>query len=156
MSSEWRRTPKKKYKPRDPDITSAMMSKVKNRDSKAELLLRRELWKRNYRYRLHSKRLIGKPDIVFSRRRIVIFVDGDFWHGRALLEEGLDGLKRGIRTKRASWWIAKIEKTVERDRIVTEILRSSGWKVLRFWESEVLNRTPSVVEEIERSFGQSG
>ena len=136
MEKTWRNLPKREYVPRSPAITSSMMSKVKNRDSKAELLLRREIWSRGFRYRLHSKHLIGKPDLAFCRQKPAVFVDGDFWHGRALIEEGVEGLRRGLRSERAEWWISKIQKTIERDEEVSHALSEKGWRILRFWESE--------------------
>ena len=149
MKSPWRNRAKRKYVARDPRITSGMMSKVKSRDSKAEKLLRRELWRRGWRYRIHSKILIGKPDVVFRKYGLIVFVDGDFWHGRALRDEGVEGLKRGLRTDRADWWISKIQKTVLRDDEVTKVLEESGWKVLRFWESEIIANLESIVQKIE-------
>lgn len=149
MSKPWRQKPKKKYKKRDPKVTSAIMSAVKSKGSKAELILRKELWKRGFRYRLHDKKLIGKPDIVFKSLKTVIFVDGDFWHGRALIEEGVKGLRRGLRTDRSDWWIAKLQRTVERDKEVTKVLVDDGWKVIRFWESEIKENLKDVADEIE-------
>ncbi len=125
------------------------MSKVRSRDNKAELLLRKEIWSRGYRYRLHLKRLIGKPDLVFSNKHLIVFVDGDFWHGRALIEEGVKGLKKGLRTDRADWWIEKIEKTIRRDKWVNESLENEGWKVLRFWESEIIRNCTMIADSIE-------
>ena len=145
----WRQKPKRTYVTRDPAVTSAMMSAVKNRDSKAELLLRRALFARGWRYRLHSRKLIGQPDLVFGTRKIVVFVDGDFWHGRALLEEGVEGLRKGLRTERSDWWIKKIKKTIQRDSDVNASLKSNGWIVLRFWESNILADVNTVVKAIE-------
>lgn len=153
MPKTWRTAAKRIYTPRDTAVTSAMMSTVKNRNSKAELLLRRTLFSRGWRYRLHSKQLIGKPDLVFPRRRVVVFVDGDFWHGRALLEEGIEGLRRGLRTERSDWWIAKIGRTVERDEAVTKSLKDSGWTVLRFWESEIIDDIERIVKLVEKVLG---
>jgi len=149
MEVVWRRKPVKAYRPRAATVTSKMMAAVKNRDSKAEMLLRRQLHSCGLRYRLHSSRLIGKPDIVFSKARLAIFVDGDFWHGRALVEEGVEGLKRGLRTQRSQWWIAKISKTVSRDVFVTQSLELDGWSVQRFWESDVLKGVKSISSKIE-------
>jgi DNA mismatch endonuclease (patch repair protein) len=149
----WRDLPKKQYQPRDPSTTSAMMAAVKSKDGKAELILRHALHARGHRYRLHVRRLMGKPDIVFAAKRLLVFVDGDFWHGRALIEEGVEGLRRGIRTQRSEWWIEKINKTVERDRKVSLALTGEGWRVLRFWESEVLADLQSVVCKIESLLG---
>ncbi len=155
MPKTWRTVAKRKYIPRNPVVTSAMMATVKNRNSKAELLLRRTLFARGWRYRLHSKHLIGKPDLVFRKRRIVVFVDGDFWHGRALVEEGIEGLKRGLRTERSDWWVAKIQRTVERDRTVTRSLNNDGWTVIRFWESEIVENVESVVLKLESKLNDS-
>jgi DNA mismatch endonuclease (patch repair protein) len=149
--SPWRSTPKKPYKERDPKVTSAMMAAVKGKNNKAELALRKELWSRGLRYRLYDSSLIGKPDLVFKGPRVVIFVDGDFWHGRALVEEGVEGLKRGLRTQRSDWWIQKIGRNVDRDRKVTRRLRRAGWRVMRFWESEVQKDLFKVADKVERT-----
>lgn len=149
MNEPWRKEPKRKYKSRDPKITSAMMAAVKSKNSKAEIAIRKELWKRGFRYRLHAKQLIGKPDLVFRKKKILVFIDGDFWHGRALIEEGVEGLKRGLRTERSDWWIAKIERNVNRDIEVTEKLKSEGWNVLRYWESEVRKNVFAVADRIQ-------
>lgn len=145
----WRKEPKKKYKARDPKLTSVMMSAVKSKGSKAETAIRKELWKRGYRYRLHVKKLVGKPDLVFRKYKTLVFIDGDFWHGRALLEEGVEGLKRGLRTERSEWWIAKLKRTVKRDQEVTKKLISEGWCVLRYWESEVLKDVKAIADKVE-------
>lgn len=148
-NNPWRKEPKKKYKARDPKVTSAMMSAVKSKGSKAEIAIRKELWNRGFRYRLHAKKIFGKPDLVFRKHKTVVFIDGDFWHGRALIEEGVSGLKRGLRTERSDWWIAKLERNVNRHKEVTEKLTGEGWRVLRYWESEVLKNTKTVADKIE-------
>lgn len=74
-----------------------MMSKVRNKDSKAEVALRKELWHCGYRYRLHVCDLRAGPDLVFPSARAAVFVDGDFWHGRTLVEEGREALEATIR-----------------------------------------------------------
>src|SRR5687768_948190 len=104
MPPAWRPAPKKNYKPRDVATTSAMMAAVRSRDNAAELMLRRELWRRGFRYRKQSRLLIGRPDIVFPKYRTVIFVDGDYWHGRALREGGEAQLRLVIRGERFDWW----------------------------------------------------
>lgn len=131
-----------------------MMSAVKNKGGKAEMVLRKALHKRGFRYRLHDRQLIGRPDIVFRRQSLAIFVDGDFWHGRALVDEGTNGLLRGLRTKRSAWWIEKITKTVKRDNKVTAELGRQGWLVLRFWESDVLADVEPALRQIESLFRQ--
>ena len=104
-----------------------------SRDTRAELLLRRELWKRGARYRLHRRDLVGKPDLAFVRARVAVFCDGDFWHGKGWPDDE-QKLARG---SNASYWRAKIAYNVERDQRVTGELVSQGWTVLRFWESEI-------------------
>jgi DNA mismatch endonuclease, patch repair protein len=125
--------------------------KTPRRDTAVERKLRRELWARGLRYRIHRTELRGKPDIVFARERLVIFCDGDFWHGKnwhsrqPKLAAGSNG----------DYWVAKIMSNMKRDNAVTESLRASGWTVLRFWESEVKNNLLSVVKEIVAALKQS-
>jgi DNA mismatch endonuclease, patch repair protein len=125
--------------PRDPAATSRMMARVKNKDSKAELLLRRHLYAEGLRYRLHAKDVLGKPDIVIRGKKLAIFVDGDFWHGNPeeWRRRGHTSLE-GMFPTNTAWWVSKIERTVSRDREVTEALAALGWSVVRLWESEIL------------------
>jgi DNA mismatch endonuclease (patch repair protein) len=111
-------------------------------------LLRRELWRRGLRYCLHVAGLPGRPDIVFPKRRIAIFCDGDFWHGRNL-DARLRTLARG---HNAAYWIAKIRGNVERDRQNTLALEAAGWVVLRFWETDVLRETQKIADRVEEVF----
>lgn len=113
-------------------------------DTRCELALRREFWRRGLRYRLHVPDLPGRPDIVFPKRRLVIFCDGDFWHGRDL-ERRLAKLGRG---HNSSYWVAKVQRNVERDRQQTCLLQESGWTVLRVWETDVLHRTVEIADAI--------
>ena len=122
---------------RDPAVTSRMMAAVHNKDSKAEWALRRALHSAGVRYRLHPKNITGRPDIAIRRRRLAVFVDGDFWHGVAWKSRGLNRLE-DLFPSRTAWWVAKIQRNVERDREVTQRLKDEGWTVMRFWESEVL------------------
>jgi DNA mismatch endonuclease, patch repair protein len=145
----WRKPPKKPYKPRDPSLTSSMMSQVKGKNNKAEIALRKELWKRGYRYRLYDPRLPGKPDLVFSGCKVVVFIDGDFWHGRALIEQGEEALLQAIRTERNKWWLEKLSKTVERDKKVTQELKDNDWKVIRLWESQVKADVKIAADRVE-------
>ncbi len=122
------------------------MARVKNKDSKAEMAIRRRLHAMGLRYRLHY-RIVGRPDIVFPARRVAVFVDGDFWHGNAWKLRGLGSLAELFPT-RTEWWVAKITHTMERDAEVTRLLAEEGWTVLRFWESEVLADPDAVAEQI--------
>jgi len=131
-------------------LASEIKKKNRSRDTKAEMILRRELWKQGLRYRLHSGTLPGRPDIIFIAARVVIFCDGDFWHGRnwrsrkAKLAAGAN----------AAYWLAKIEANIQRDRKTTRHLRKLGWIVLRYWETEILRDLQtiagSVVSTVQR------
>ena len=139
---------------RDPEVTSRIMSRVRNRDGKAEVSLRKELWKRGLRYRLHvrvsgGEHLPGKPDIVFSAPRVVVFVDGDFWHGRVLRERGPNYLREQFSPRVRGYWVPKITGNVERDKSVTNKLELAGWQVIRVWESEVLACLKPIADKIE-------
>jgi DNA mismatch endonuclease (patch repair protein) len=131
-----------------------MMAAVRNRDNKAEVLLRKQLWNTGLRYRLHTKNLVGRPDMVFASARLVVFVDGDFWHARGLVEDGEKAFRSTLRTARQDWWVAKLRRNAERDAEVNALLESEGWRVLRFWESEVhrdLRRVASIVTDAVQS-----
>lgn len=108
---------------------SRLMSTIRGH-TKPELLLRRALWKFGIRYRIKSK-LIGQPDIVISRYRFVVFVDGCFWHGCPL------HFKQPQTNKK--FWANKIRSNRTRDkRVVRELIRD-GWQVLRIWEHDLQN-----------------
>ena len=115
-----------------------MMSRVRHRDNNAERMLRRALTPHGLRYRLQVKGLVGRPDIVFHTLRVAVFIDGDFWHGRGIIEDGVTRFRKTMRTERREWWIAKLSANVARDQIVNRSLRGSGWAVIRLWESDVL------------------
>src|SRR5690606_4726586 len=108
------------------------------------LRLRRELWRRGYRYRLHVPGLPGRPDIVFPRHRLVVFCDGDFWHGRDL-EHQLAKLCRG---HNSTYWVATVRRNVERDCQQTRLLRGADWTVLRLWETDIPRRTTEIADEV--------
>ena len=153
-SPSWRPLPRRIYKSRDSQVTSQMMAAVRGRENKAEITLRKALWRLGYRYRLQSRKLIGRPDIVLPKHHAVIFVDGDYWHGRALREGGEDQLRHVIRGPRFEWWRDKLARNIGRDDHVTRTLQHEGWKVIRVWESDVLRHLDAsvrrVVKELER------
>ena len=109
---------------------SRTMRAVKGKDTGLEMSVRRLVHSIGYRYRLHRGNLPGKPDLVFSSRRKVIFVNGCFWHQH--------DCPRGSRTPKANhdYWIKKLERTKERDRTNLERLREEGWDALVVWECE--------------------
>ena len=117
------------------------MSRIRGRDTKPELMLRRALWQGGLRYRLHC-RLPGRPDIVFPARRIAVFVDGCFWHQcpeHATLPKN-----------NRAFWQAKLEGNRRRDAEVNALLRAEGWTVLRIWEHEIRRNASHVAERIAR------
>lgn len=103
-------------------------------DTRCELALRRELWRRGFRYRLHVPGLPGRPDIVFPRDRLVVFCDGDFWHGRDL-ESRLAKLAKG---HNGGYWVAKVRRNAARDRENDRALEAQGWVVVHVWETDIL------------------
>ena len=147
----WRPPPAKAYKPRDARVTSRMMARVRSRDNSAERILRRALHAQGLRFRLHSAQLPGKPDIVFSRARIAVFVDGDFWHGRGILEDGVRAFGRTMRTTRRDWWVAKIQANIERDRRFTDALIRDNWFVIRLWESVILSDVVAAARRVAKA-----
>jgi DNA mismatch endonuclease, patch repair protein len=128
--------------------TSARNSEVKGRvrktNTNAELLLRRALWQRGLRYRIHAKKLPGTPDIVFYKYRLAIFCDGDFWHGRNWVTRR----ERLAKGSNPGYWIPKIESNMARDRLVNHQLREMGWTVLRFWEGDIKTQVNAIADVV--------
>ena len=121
------------------------MQHIRGKDSKPEIILRQALWKKGIRYRKNYKRLPGCPDIVLTRYKIAIFVDGDFWHARGYQ----DNPGSQINSNKA-FWQKKLTGNVERDKEVNDRLTQMGWLVLRFWESDICKNLPYVLEEIDK------
>ena len=109
------------------------MSGIRGRDTKPEMIIRKGLHARGYRYRLHARSLPGKPDLVFPSRKAAIFVHGCFWHGH-------DCPLFKWPSTRADWWRAKIEGNRARDKVVREQIASMGWRQLRVWECALKGR----------------
>lgn len=122
------------------------MKHIKAKDTAIEVILRKSLWEKGYRYRKNYKVLPGQPDIVLTKYKIVIFCDGEFFHGK-------DWGKLKIRLQESNnseYWIRKIAKNMERDEAVNKQLRNLGWSVLRFWGKDIkkdLNGCIKTVEE---------
>ena len=107
-----------------------IMSAVRGRDTKPEMMVRRLLHSMNYRYRLHRQDLPGRPDVVFESQQKVIFVHGCFWHRHP-------GCKKTTSPeKRADFWCDKFDRNVQRDREVERKLAEMGWHSLVVWECE--------------------
>lgn len=111
---------------------SDLMKKIRSSHTKPELVLRKKLWALGYRYRLHVKTIAGKPDIVFKGKKVAVFIDGEFWHGKNW------ELKKTTIKQNRGYWIPKIERNMARDKQNTQTLQDAGWIVLRFWQNDIM------------------
>ena len=136
---------------REPTITHKIMSSIPSKDTRPELALRKALWHKGHRYRVNDKRLPGKPDIVFGPARVVVFCDGDFWHGHNWALRGIPSLEDEL-AGYSEFWQNKIRENIERDKRNTEELEGIGWLVLRFWESEINTSLDNCLEQILQSY----
>jgi len=126
-------------------ISSSLAKQANNsKDRKHEVILRRELYRLGVRYRKNVKHLLGKPDIVIYRARVVIFCDGDFWHGRNWNQLKLK-LASGTN---ANYWVTKIYSNIKRDYKITKQLTASGWFVMRIWEKDIHNNCFNIAKKI--------
>lgn len=126
--------------------TSQRMSRQRTRDTEPELLLRRELHRRGLRYRVDAplpEMPRRRADILFTRAKVAVFVDGCFWHGCPE--------HKTAPTNNRVWWAAKLTRNVERDRETVDHLDSLGWTVLRVWEHEDMKHAASDIEDQVRS-----
>jgi DNA mismatch endonuclease (patch repair protein) len=121
---------------------SKIMSKIRGKNTKPELLLRKALWAKGVRYRINSKKLPGKPDVSIQKYKLAIFIDGEFWHGYNWEER-----KETIKSNRR-FWIPKIERNMQRDREVNSELKNLGYTIFRFWEHEVKKELKKCVNDI--------
>ena len=115
------------------EVRSANMRAIRSKDMKPEMAVRKLLHRLGYRYRLHRHDLPGRPDLVFSSRRKVIFVHGCFWHQHRKKDCKL------VRKPKSNtdYWLPKLERNVKRDRKHRKSLKKEGWDVLVIWECEV-------------------
>lgn len=105
------------------------MSKIRSRDTQVERIVFRELAKRGIYFQKYYKRAIGNPDIALPKKKMAIFIDGDFWHGYQFAK-----LKKRLPKK---YWLEKIERNIKRDKLYRARLKRQGWKIMRIWEHEV-------------------
>jgi DNA mismatch endonuclease (patch repair protein) len=117
-----------------PEKRSAVMRRVKGKDTSPERLVRRLIWRLGGRYRLHRADLPGKPDIVLPGRRLAVFVHGCFWHGH--------DCARGARVPKANrdYWVTKVARNRARDAAARAALERAGWRVEVVWECELKDR----------------
>ena len=121
------------------------MRRIKSKDTTIEILLRKELWKRGLRYRKNVKDIYGKPDIVFKGKKLAVFADSEFWHGKQLLEG------KYIPKTNTEFWVKKITRNIERDKEVNEKLKDEGWTVLRFWEADIRKKLLECADSVEQT-----
>jgi DNA mismatch endonuclease, patch repair protein len=121
---------------------SNTMSKIKSKNTKPEQIIRKKLWWMGYRYRLNFIGLTGKPDLVFAKKKILVFIDGSFWHGYKWEDK-----KKKLKSNR-KYWISKIEKNMKRDIKNNMILLDMGWRVFRFWDFEVTNESDIYIKDL--------
>jgi DNA mismatch endonuclease (patch repair protein) len=132
----------------DPDARRALMRRFKSTDTAPEIALRRELRRAGLSgYRLHVRGLPGRPDIVYTRWKVAVFVDGGFWHGHP------DVFQFGTKGR---YWDEKIRRNQERDRRVTDELNAAGWSVLRFWDLDIADNASAVVAAVQQALGERG
>ena len=126
-----------------PEQRKKCMRANKNTGTKPELVLAKAMWALGLRYRKNCGSIFGKPDFSFKKYKVAVFVDGEFWHGKDWEQK-----KAEIKGNR-EFWIAKIERNIQRDIEVTGRLKAEGWTVLRFWSNDVVKDTTSCAEKVK-------
>lgn len=123
---------------------SRNMAKIKSKNTLPELIIRKNLFKRGYRYRIHDKRIFGTPDIVLKKYHAVVFIQGCFWHMHVGCKEC------HFPKSNQGFWLAKLQRNADRDRQTKETLLSIGWRVCWIWECSVTNasRREQVIEKL--------
>ena len=124
-----------------PEKRSEMMSGIRGKDTKPELLIRKSLHARGFRYRLHDSKLPGKPDLAFPRYKAVIEIHGCFWHGH-------DCHLFKWPSSRKAFWKGKITGNMERDRKNHAALEQLGWRILTIWECALKGRTRKPLDDV--------
>ena len=127
-----------------PEKRSWNMSRIKGKDTKIEVEVRKYLFSKGYRFRKNDKRYPGKPDIVLPKYHVAIFVHGCFWHRH-------EGCKDATTPKtRTEFWLEKFDKNVKNDQIKQEKLREFGWKVIVIWECELKRNFQETMDKVEK------
>ena len=123
------------------------MKNIHGKDTKIEIILRKALWAKGYRYRKNYKKLPGNPDIVLTKYKIAIFCDGEFFHGKdwEVLKPRLE------KSNNSEFWISKISRNRERDDEVNKRLLFEGWTVIRFWGDDIKKHTDECVKVVEEA-----
>lgn len=121
---------------------SKNMSHIRSKDTSIELKVRKYLFSLGYRYRVNYKKLPGKPDIVFTKKKIAIFIHGCYWHGH-----NCNSRYAHVSKSNTDYWNTKIQRNQERDKINIEQLEKDGWKVIVLWECEIKENFEFIIKE---------
>jgi DNA mismatch endonuclease, patch repair protein len=113
------------------EIRTKNMRAIRSAKTSSEDLLAKLIWKAGYRYRRNDKTVFGKPDLTFKKCKVAVFCDGEFWHGKDWAK------KRKKISQNQAYWIPKIGRNMQRDKLVDQKLREEGWRVIRFWHQEI-------------------
>ena len=119
------------YKFKTTESRSKLMRRIKSSGTKPEIIFKKRLWGKGFRFSRKASKLPGRPDIVLTKYKTIIFVDGELWHGY-----NWGAKKKKIKANR-SYWIPKIEKNILRDKKNNRLLKRAGWRVFRFWQHEI-------------------
>lgn len=123
---------------------SENMKRIKSKNTSIEKILRKTLWERGIRYRKNCLDVFGKPDICFKKKKIAVFCDSEFWHGKNFMEGK-------VPKNNQEYWIHKFRRNIKRDKEVTGHLQEEGWKVLRFWGKDILKSPENIADIIEKA-----
>ena len=129
-----------------PEVRSRIMSRIRGKDTKPEIVVRRTVWNMGIRYRVHSRAVPGTPDLSNQSRRLAVFVDGCFWHG-------CPRCYREPQTNTA-FWREKVERNRRRRRVVRRELKRQGFKVTEIWEHDAYNPS-AVIRKVESAMGEA-
>lgn len=129
-----------------PEQRKRNMRANKGAGTSIETTLGKAMWEVGLRYRKNVKTIFGKPDFIFKGRKIAVFCDGEFWHGRYWEQRKLD------HKSNKQFWISKIERNIERDREVTKTLQNDGWTVLRFWETDIKKNIHHCIAQVLQAY----
>ncbi len=124
------------------------MKAIRNKNTKIEIILGKAMWSRGIRYRKNSKYVFGKPDFSIKKYKVAIFCDSEFFHGK-----DWEISKNRIKTNK-EFWHNKIESNIRRDKLVNETLRDEGWKVIRFWGSEIKKNLDNCLKIVEEAINE--
>ncbi len=130
-----------------PEDRRKNMRNIRSKNTVPELLVMNELKRRKIYFAKHVDKIFGKPDIVFRRKKIIVFVDSDFWH--------CNPKKFIMPATNIEYWEKKIQRNQDRDKLVNKTLKKDGWLVLRFWESEIKKDTKKIVNKIVTKLEQN-